>query len=93
MASSHPASIGWNGAFKTQIDQVAFVDKDVDYTHRVVIADAVVEAPGNKVPWPRCSPSIKRFMGDPAMKFSEIIARVRGGVFTHAGSEAVTRAQ
>ncbi|MGF6317871.1 hypothetical protein ABIA60_004149 [Pseudomonas frederiksbergensis] len=43
---SRPASIGWNGPFKPQIDQVKFVDKDVDYAHRVGIADVVVEALG-----------------------------------------------
>ncbi|MNR01990.1 hypothetical protein D3C85_1178260 [compost metagenome] len=43
---SRPASIGWNGTFKTQIDQVEFVDKDVDYAHRIGIADVVVEALG-----------------------------------------------
>lgn len=43
---SRPASIGWNGTLKTQIDQVEFVDKDVDYTHRIGIADIVVEALG-----------------------------------------------
>ena len=41
---SRPSSIGWNGTFKTQIDQVKFVDEDVDYTHRIGIADVVVEA-------------------------------------------------
>ncbi len=41
---SGPASIGWNGTFKTQIDQIKFVDKDVDYAHRIGIADVVVEA-------------------------------------------------
>ncbi len=43
---SRPASVGWNGTFKTQIDQVEFVDKDVDYAHRIGIADVVVEALG-----------------------------------------------
>ena len=43
---SRPASIGWNGTFKTQIDQVEFVDEDVDYPHRIGIADVVVEALG-----------------------------------------------
>ncbi|MCP1446010.1 hypothetical protein J3D54_005142 [Pseudomonas sp. GGS8] len=41
---SRPASIGWNGTFKTQIDQVQFVDEDVGYAHRIGIADVVVEA-------------------------------------------------
>jgi hypothetical protein len=31
-------------AFKTQFDQVEFVDKDVDYAHRVGIRDVIVEA-------------------------------------------------
>jgi hypothetical protein len=44
--ASRPASIGWNGTFKTQIDQVEFVDKDIDYAYRIGIADAVVEALG-----------------------------------------------
>jgi hypothetical protein len=42
---SRPASIGWNG-ITTQIDQVEFVDKDVDYAYRIGIADVVVEAFG-----------------------------------------------
>ena len=36
---SRPTSIGWDGTFKTQMYQVEFVDKDVDYTHRIGIAD------------------------------------------------------
>ena len=40
---SRPASIG---TLKAQIDQVEFVDKDVDYAHRIGIADVVVEALG-----------------------------------------------
>jgi hypothetical protein len=40
------ATIGWNGTVKTQIDQVEFVDKDVNYTYRIRIADVVVEALG-----------------------------------------------
>ncbi|KPU56568.1 hypothetical protein AN403_1480 [Pseudomonas fluorescens] len=43
---SRPASIGGNGTFKTQIDQVKLVDKDVDYAHRIGIADVVIEALG-----------------------------------------------
>jgi len=43
---SMSATIGWNGTVKTQIDQVEFVDKDVHYTYRIRIADAVVEALG-----------------------------------------------
>jgi hypothetical protein len=43
---SRPASIGWNGAFKAQIDQVEFVDEDVDYALRISIADVVVQALG-----------------------------------------------
>jgi len=43
---SRPASIGWNGTLKTQIDQVEFVDEDVDYADRIGIADVVVEALG-----------------------------------------------
>jgi len=35
-----------NSTVDTQIDQVEFVDDDVDYTHRVGIADVVVEAFG-----------------------------------------------
>ena len=34
------------------------------------IAHVVVEAAGSKVLWPRCSPWMKRFMGDP---FDEIL--------------------
>lgn len=47
---SRPASIGRDGTFKTQIDQIEFIDKDVDYAHRVGIADVVVETLGSKVP-------------------------------------------
>ena len=43
---SRPASIGWNGTFKTQFDQVEFVDKDVGYAHRIGIAEVVIEAHG-----------------------------------------------
>ncbi len=43
---SRPASIGWNDTFKTQSDQVEFVDEDVDYADRIGIADVVVEALG-----------------------------------------------
>jgi hypothetical protein len=43
---SRPASIGWDGTVKTQLDQVEFVDKDVDYMHRISIADVVVEVLG-----------------------------------------------
>jgi hypothetical protein len=43
---SRPTSIGWNGTFKTQTDQVEFVDEDVDDAYRIGIADVVVEALG-----------------------------------------------
>lgn len=43
---SRPASIGRDDTFKTQIDQVEFIDKDVDYAHRVGIGDLVVETLG-----------------------------------------------
>ena len=43
---SKSASVGWNGAVKTQFDQVTFIDEDVDYPHRVGIADVVVETLG-----------------------------------------------
>ncbi|KPW40003.1 hypothetical protein ALO66_200013 [Pseudomonas coronafaciens pv. atropurpurea] len=43
-----PPCICGNDAFKTQLALVEFVDKDVDYTHRVGIADIVVEAFGKQ---------------------------------------------
>jgi hypothetical protein len=43
---SRTTSIGWYCTVKTQIDQVELVDKDVDYAHRIGIADVVVEALG-----------------------------------------------
>jgi len=45
---SRPTSIGRYGAFKTQFDQVEFVDKDVDYAHRIGIRDVIVEALGQQ---------------------------------------------
>ena len=45
---SRPASFGWNGTFKAQIDQVEFVDKDVDYAQRIGVANLVVEALGKQ---------------------------------------------
>jgi hypothetical protein len=33
-------------AFKTPLTQVKFIDKNVDYAHRIGIADVVVEAFG-----------------------------------------------
>ncbi|MNU45015.1 hypothetical protein D3C71_338480 [compost metagenome] len=43
---SRPACVGWDSTVKTQGDQVEFIDKDVDYAHRIGIADVVVEALG-----------------------------------------------
>lgn len=34
------------GAFKPQFDQIRFVDKDVDYAHRIGLRDVIVEALG-----------------------------------------------
>ncbi|GLH43049.1 hypothetical protein RS3R6_36290 [Pseudomonas atacamensis] len=45
---SRPASISRYGAFETQFDQVEFVDKDVDYAHRIGIRDVIVEARGKE---------------------------------------------
>jgi hypothetical protein len=45
-AVSRPTSIGWNDAFKTQLDQVEFVDEDVDDAYRIGIADVVVGLSG-----------------------------------------------
>jgi hypothetical protein len=45
---SSPPSIGGNDSFKTQLKQVEFVDKDVDYAHRIGIANLVAEAFGKQ---------------------------------------------
>ena len=45
---SRPASICGYGTFKTQFDQVEFVDEDIDYTHRVGIGHVIVEAFGEQ---------------------------------------------
>lgn len=37
-----------NEAFKTQLDPVKIVDKDVDHTYRIGIADIVVKAFGKQ---------------------------------------------
>jgi hypothetical protein len=42
--ASRPASICRHGAFKTQCYQVKFVDKNVEYAHRIGIRDVIVEA-------------------------------------------------
>lgn len=43
---SRPACVSRNSPVKTQINQIKFVDKDVDYADRIGIADVVVEALG-----------------------------------------------
>ena len=43
---SRPACVSRNSTVKTQTDQVEFIDEDVDYAHRIGIADVVVEAFG-----------------------------------------------
>ena len=43
---SRLASINGNGTIKTQVDQVRFVDEDVDYAYWIGIADVIVEALG-----------------------------------------------
>ncbi len=65
---SRPACISWKSAIKTQRYQVKFVNKDIDCAHRIGIADVAVEGLGGKVLWPRCSPWIKRLIGDPRDK-------------------------
>ncbi|KPW64396.1 hypothetical protein ALO81_200073 [Pseudomonas cannabina] len=41
---SRPACVSRNSTVETQIDQVKFVDEDVDYAHWIGIADVVIEA-------------------------------------------------
>jgi hypothetical protein len=43
---SGTACVSRNSTVKTQRNQLEFVDKNVDYAHRIGIADVVVEALG-----------------------------------------------
>ncbi|KTC61538.1 hypothetical protein AO287_08120 [Pseudomonas savastanoi] len=45
---SRPASVSRNSTVETQIDQVEFIDEDINYAHRVGIADVFVEAFGEQ---------------------------------------------
>jgi len=47
-AVSGTACVSRNSTVKTQGNQIEFVDKNVDYAHRIGIADVVVEAFGKK---------------------------------------------
>jgi hypothetical protein len=46
--------------------QVKLFDEGVDHPNRVVFGDVVVEALGSKATWLRSSPSMNRFIPQPA---------------------------
>src|SRR3954447_4603286 len=65
--------------------QIEFVDKDVDHSNRIVLADPVFQAFGNSVLCTRSMPSTKRFIRASRKSQENLIARIKpSSAFLHS---------
>jgi hypothetical protein len=81
---SRSASDTWINSCKPQLAEVKLLDKDINYTNRVIFSNVVISCSGSNIPWVRSSLLMNRFIY--MLQQMPLHKYIKWCVFTQPGS-------